>query len=62
MPTTLQEYCVTFKPKPPDTMDCEDFYDDDDDYDMDNDDDDDEDDDENCYGEDDYDSGNGGES
>ncbi|XP_060063665.1 ubiquitin-conjugating enzyme E2 R2-like [Ylistrum balloti] len=58
VPTTLQEYCVTFKPKPPDTgMDCVDFYDDDD-Y-ADDMDDEEEEDEDNCYAEDQYDSGNG---
>ena len=56
VPTTLQEYCVSVKPKPLDDVD---FYDDDD-YVADDDDDDDDDDD--YYQDDDDDSGNGGES
>jgi ubiquitin-conjugating enzyme E2 R len=55
VPTTLQEYCVSVKPKPLDDVD---FYDDDD-YVADDDDDDDDDD---YYQDDDDDSGNGGES
>ncbi|VDI06045.1 ubiquitin-conjugating enzyme E2 G1 [Mytilus galloprovincialis] len=57
VPTTLQEYCVSIKPKPHDDVD---FYDDDDYVGDDDDEDDDEDDD--YYAEDDDDSGNGGES
>ncbi|KAK3097947.1 hypothetical protein FSP39_014749 [Pinctada imbricata] len=62
VPTTLQEYCVTFKPVDTSNNDVVDFYDDDD-YvcDMDDDEDDNEDEDDNYY-DDDEDSGNGGES
>lgn len=55
VPTTLQEYCVSVKPKPQDDID---FYDDDDYVGEDDDDDDDDE----FYADDDDDSGNGGES
>ncbi|KAJ8303997.1 hypothetical protein KUTeg_017580 [Tegillarca granosa] len=63
VPTTLQEYCVSVKPKQADTNMDVDFYDDDD-YqdDIDDEDDDDEDDEDDIYPDDDDDSGNGGES